>query len=444
MTDSRPHRVLLVDDDTDLLELLRLRLEREQFDVQTASDAASAERLVRMRCPDVVVTDLKMEQIDGMVLLKRLHARQPGVPVIMMTAHGTIPDAIHATRNGAYAFITKPIDNRELLSTLHRAIDTYGGGTENGTRGTIVTRNAKMLNVLKDARRAAAADVSVLITGATGTGKDMIAQLVHEESGRAGPFVAVNCSAIPEALFEAELFGHVKGAFTSADRAREGLMPAANGGTLFLDEIGEMPMVMQAKMLRALETGEVRPVGQDDVVSVDIRLVSATNRDLQKSVEDGKFRGDLFYRLNVVILEVPTLEERREDIPLLAEHFLTEITAPLDAPRVYAPEAMELLVAASWPGNVRQLLNTVERNVALSPTPVISAQEVRSALGDLAPERMPSYDEAREEFTRSYLIQLLRITNGSVTRAARLAKRNRTDLYKLLQRFGVDRGLVDD
>ncbi len=435
--------VLLVDDDVDLLALLQLRLETEGFEVETVSNAADAQLNVRARCPDVVVTDLKMSEIDGMELLERLHQQWPGLPVVMMTAHGTIPDAVQATRSGAFGFITKPIDTQDLLTTLDRAVATYSRLPRDDSAEEILTRSPLMQQLLRDATRAAASETSVLIVGETGTGKDLIANLVHRASARADkPFVAVNCAAIPESLFEAELFGHAKGAFTSAIRARAGLIPAAANGTLFLDEIGEMPLLMQAKLLRALETGEVRPVGQDTHIRADVRIVSATNASLVDAVEAGSFRSDLLYRLNVVTLQMPPLDARREDIPLLAEHFLARLTKNTSTPRVYAPEAMQALVAASWPGNVRQLLNMVERNVALSAAPVISVQEVSAALGNLAGSNMQSYDDARDEFTRSYLIQLLRITGGSVTRAARLAKRNRTDMYKLMQRCGIDREQV--
>jgi len=279
----------------------------------------------------------------------------------------------------------------------------------------------------------------VLIRGESGTGKELIARALHRISPRRnGPFVALNCGAVPETLMEAELFGYERGAFTGATREHPGLIRAAHGGTLFLDEIGDMPLNLQVKLLRALQERRVRHIGGVVDTPVDIRVVSATHRDLEAAIRAGLFREDFYYRLNVVTLHVPPLRERREDIPLLVNHALNRIAARAHGARkVYAPEAMELLVGAEWPGNVRQLENVVEQTVALSPGPVISAALVRKALGSAA-ARIPAFDEARDEFTRQYLVHLLQLTNGNVTQASRLAQRHRTDFYKLLHRYALD------
>jgi len=279
----------------------------------------------------------------------------------------------------------------------------------------------------------------VLITGESGTGKELMARAIHRASDRKDkPFVAINCSAMAENLLESELFGHEKGAFTGATRSHKGLFQAANGGTLLLDEIGDMPMRLQVKLLRVLQEQQVRPVGSTEPVRIDTRVISATHQDLNDLMIKGAFREDLYYRLNVVNIQLPPLRQRREDVPLLVDYFLEQIAAERGTERkVYAPEAVELLVANQWPGNVRQLYNVVRQNVALSPGRVITADQVRSSLGEQA-NALPSFSEARDEFTRNYLSQLLQITGGNVSQAARLAKRNRTDFYKLLARHQLN------
>jgi two-component system response regulator GlrR len=281
-------------------------------------------------------------------------------------------------------------------------------------------------------------ETRILITGESGTGKELMARAIHRASQRAdGPFVAINCSAMSEDLLESELFGHEKGAFTGAHRSHEGLFQAADGGTLLLDELGDMPPALQVKLLRVLQEGQVRPVGSTQAIRVDTRVISSTHRDLHELIASGRFREDLFYRLNVVNIHLPPLRERREDVPLLIEHFLDQIADSTGQERkVYAPEAVELMVAHEWPGNVRQLYNVVSQNVALCATRVISVELVRNAIGDNA-QALPSFTEARDEFTRNYLSRLLQITGGNVSAAARLAKRNRTDFYKLLSRHSL-------
>jgi two-component system, NtrC family, response regulator GlrR len=295
-----------------------------------------------------------------------------------------------------------------------------------------------MEEVLRQAKLVAGSDASVLIFGDSGSGKELLAQAIHLASPRAkGPFMAVNCAAIPEHLLESELFGHAKGAFSGAIYAHRGLFQAAQGGTLFLDEIGDMPLALQAKLLRALQDRSVRPVGSTEMVPINVRIISATHRDLSESIRSGAFRPDLYYRLNVVSLALPPLSERREDIPLLCAHFVEQLAARYSKPaRTFAPDAMELLVNASWPGNVRQLLNVIEQTVALSTSHVVPASLVQQALRD-DNTVMVSLDEARRAFEHDYLVRLLRATEGNVTQAARMAQRNRTEFYKLLQRHNL-------
>jgi two-component system response regulator GlrR len=292
---------------------------------------------------------------------------------------------------------------------------------------------------MQQAKMVAATDARVLITGESGTGKELLAQAIHRASDRRNkPFVAINCSAMAENLLESELFGHEKGAFTGATRSHEGLFRSAEGGTLMLDEIGDMPMRLQVKLLRVLQESQIRPVGSTEALQIDVRVISATHRDLQQLMGRGIFREDLYYRLNVVNIKLPTMDDRREDIPLLVAHFLQEIAGESDQERkVYAPEAVEMLVTAEWPGNVRQLFNVVRQNVALSRSPVISGALVQQSLGEHA-GKLASFSDARDEFTRNYLSQILQITTGNVSQAARLAKRNRTDFYKLLARHDLN------
>lgn len=433
-------KILLVDDDPGLLRLLSIRLRAEDYDVEAVDSAENALAVLGRFRPDLVITDLRMDKMDGIGLLKEVQTRMPGLRVLIITAHGTIPDAVTATQGGAFGFLTKPIDKDELIETVERAMEMSGASdVEEDWAADIITRNQKLKEILAQAKMVAATDARVLINGESGTGKELLAKAIHRASARADkPFVAINCSAMAENLLESELFGHEKGAFTGATRAHKGLFQAAEGGTLLLDEIGDMPMRLQVKLLRVLQENQVRPVGSTEAIKVDVRVISATHRDLQDMMREGNFREDLFYRLNVVNVVLPTLDERREDIPLLVAHFLQQIAREADQERkVYAPEAVELLVEAEWPGNVRQLYNIVRQNVALSRSPVISGELVQSSLGEHG-GKLPSFSEARDEFTRNYLSQILQITSGNVSQAARLAKRNRTDFYKLLARHDLN------
>ncbi len=433
-------KILLVDDDPGLLRLLSIRLRAESYDVEAVESAHKALAVLSRFRPDLVITDLRMDEMDGIGLLKELQRRSPGLRVLIITAHGTIPDAVTATQSGAFGFLTKPIDKDELMETVERAMRVSGSSeVADDWAAEIITRDQNLQEVLAQVKMVAATDARVLIFGASGTGKELFAKAIHRASPRqTKPFVAINCSAMAENLLESELFGHVKGAFTGATRNHAGLFRSADGGTLLLDEIGDMPMRLQVKLLRVLQENQVRPVGSTDALSIDVRVISATHRNLQEMMREGNFREDLFYRLNVVQIKIPVLDERRGDIPLLVSHFLQRIAAESDQERkVYAPEAVELLVAAEWPGNVRQLFNVVRQNVALSPSPVISGELVQSSLGGHG-GKLASFSDARDEFTRNYLSQILQITMGNVSQAARLAKRNRTDFYKLLARHDLN------
>ncbi len=444
------NKILLVDDDASLLRLLSMRLKAADFTVVTAASGRQALARLSTFQPQVIITDLRMEGMDGLTLFNEIHTRYPSLPVIILTAHGTIPDAVDATRKGVFSYLTKPFDSQQLLENITAALHHAGPQTDGGNddedqawRREIVTTSPRMDELLKQAWRVAQTDVSILIQSESGTGKERLAQAIHAASPRhKGPFVAINCAAIPEALLESELFGHRKGAFTGADRNHSGLFEAANGGTLFLDEIGDMPLEFQSKLLRVLQEGEVRPLGMTQALPVDVRIISATHCDLEAAIGERRFREDLYYRLNVVMLELPSLAERCEDIPLLANHFLGQLRQRSKNCQAhsFSREAMELLMAAPWPGNIRQLLNVVEQVSALTTSPAISASLVQRALRGKGREVLP-LGEAVSQFERDYLVQVLKMTRGNVCQAARLAQRNRTDFYKLLHRHQLEAAL---
>lgn len=440
--------ILLVDDDADLLRLLSIRLKAAGYGVTTAASGEKALAHLSIARPQLVITDLRMGGMDGMALFDAIHKNNATLPVIILTAHGSIPDAVAATKQGVFSFLTKPFDSKVLLGQIERALHLSGhgvddaGGINNDWRAELITRSPVMEDMLAQAKLVAATDASVFIHGDSGTGKELLAKAIHLASSRHHkPFVGVNCGAIPEALLESELFGHTKGSFTGATQDYNGLFRSANNGTLLLDEIGDMPSALQVKLLRVLQEKQVRPVGSSQSIPVEVRIISATHRDLEEEMIAGNFREDLYYRLNVVSLEIPSLAERREDIPLLAAHFLAR-TAENYGKKIkgYSPEAMEILIGASWPGNVRQLLNVVEQTVALCTTSIISTASVQRALRD-KPSKIPSLLDARKQFEREYLTKLLKVTDGNVSQAALMAKRNRTEFYRLLHRYDLDPGL---
>lgn len=439
MTQHKPARLLLVDDDPGLLKLLGLRLTSEGYSVETAASGLEGLRVLGREQIDLVISDLRMDEMDGMQLFSEIQKVQPGLPVIILTAHGSIPDAVAATQQGVFSFLTKPVDKDALYQAIDDALSHKGVSGDDEWQNTIVTRSPIMLRLLEQARMVAQSDVSVLIQGQSGTGKEVLAQAIHNASPRAKKaFIAINCGALPEQLLESELFGHARGAFTGAVSSREGLFQASEGGTLFLDEIGDMPIPLQVKLLRVLQERKVRPLGSNRDIDIDVRIISATHRDLPKAMARGEFREDLFYRLNVVSLKIPALNERAEDIPLLANHLLRQ-AAERHKPfvRRFSTEAMKYLMAASWPGNVRQLVNVIEQCVALTSAPVISEALVGQAL-EGENSVLPTFVEARNQFELNYLRKILQITKGNVTHAARMAGRNRTEFYKLLARHELD------
>jgi two-component system response regulator GlrR len=439
--------LLVVDDDADMLRLLTMRLTAAGYRVSAVSSAEAALTQLDIERPQLVLSDVRLPGKDGLALFDEIRSQHPSLPVILLTAHGTIPDAVEATERGVFTYLTKPFDGKGLIDKIAQALALSApaplapAGQAPAWQSGFISRSSRMAETLAEARMVAQSDASVMLRGESGTGKELLAQAIHQASPRAAyPFIAVNCGAIPEALLESELFGHVKGAFTDASANHKGLFQAAEGGTLLLDEIGDMPLALQVKLLRVLQERVVRPLGSSQSIPVNVRILSATHRDLDAAMAEGQFRTDLYYRLNVVTLTLPPLSERREDIALLANHFLVKL-ADKYGKRLsgFAPEALKALSTAAWPGNVRQLYNVVEQVCALASTPLIPLTLIQRAL------RSPSVQvltlaEARQRFEREYLVGLLKLTDGNVADAARLADRNRTEFYRLMQKHSLTPG----
>ena len=427
-------KLLLVDDDASLLKLLSIRLHHLGLNVLTVESAAEALAALPVFNPQLVITDLRMDEMNGMALYEQIQQTRPMLPVIIMTAHGTIKEAVEATSLGVFGFITKPINHIELNEQIEKAFKLHTNLAydflDAEWRENIIGQSSVMESLLKDLYHVSQSDISVYIQGESGTGKELVAQAIHKASPRKNkPFVAVNCSAIPEELLESELFGHKRGAFSGAIENRKGLFELADGGVLFLDEIGDMSPSFQVKLLRALQEGEIRPVGESQTRPIDVRVVSASHRDLKQMVEEKTFRLDLYYRLNIVTLKLPNLTQRPEDIPLLVNHFIKS-----DAKvKKISNEAMEILLGYEWPGNIRELKNVIDQVCAFATTPLIPASLIEKALQKKSLS-IPSFNEARKKFERDYLIQLLKLAGGNVSHAARIAKRNRTEFYRLLSR----------
>lgn len=437
-TDSKI-KVLIVDDESDVLNLLENWLVKENYDVKKAESGREALSLIDIYKPDVVVTDLYMDEMDGMALLSELHNDDPLLPVIMLSGQAQIPDAIKAMHLGTSAFLTKPIDQKEFLGTVKKVSPVINKSSIEEFTKNIVYKSKAMSDIIEMASLVADNDVSVFITGSTGTGKEVIAKSIHQASSRKDRrFIAINCGAIPEHLLESELFGHEKGAFTGANLKHEGLFQAANGGTIFLDEVGDMPLALQVKLLRVLQDFEVRPVGSTKTYPVDVRLISATHKNLEEAVKKGEFREDLYYRLKVVPLEIPNLIDRQDDIPVLAEYFLNEFSKNNhQTKKKFSPDAMNYLASMPWPGNVRQLINVVDLCATISKTKNIPLSLVKKAVHD-DPVHMQTLKEAKQAFEKGYLLSVLRITHGHVANAAKIAGRNRTEFYKLLNQYDIE------
>ncbi len=456
MSDSMPRaRVLVVDDVQSMCEMLAERLPPFGFDVTWRTTAAEALGVLAADEFDAVVTDINMREMDGLELCDRVVQAHPDVPVIVITAFGNLDAAIKAMRAGAYDFLTKPFDIKVLALSLERAVQhrrlraevtRLRRGVEAARQmGELLGASAAMQEVYGIIERVADTDTSVLVMGETGTGKELVARALHERSRRrSGPFVAINCAAVPETLLESELFGHARGAFTDARSARTGLVVQANGGTLFLDEIGEMPLTLQPKLLRVLQERKLRPVGGDTEVPFDVRLVCATNADLETAVEDKRFREDLFFRVNVITVKLPPLRARGGDVLVLAQHFLERFAGKADrAVTGIAPEAAERLSAYPWPGNVRELQNCIERAVALARYDRITVADLPEKIQHHRPSYVvvatddPSELVSLEEMERRYILRVMEAVAGNKTLAAQILKMGRKTLYRKLDRYAA-------
>lgn len=459
---KRPESILLVDDQPDFTKgLARLISSRHPgLDILQAHDGAQALTLLDEKKPDLMFTDLRMPGMGGQELLERAHTRNPLLTVVMLTAHGDVSSAVAALKAGAYDFITKPVEPDNLFLALDKALERMRLISENRrlresvaeveTWRELIGESASVIRLKQTISAVAGSDYTVLIQGESGTGKEVVARAIHRLSGRNdGPMLSVNCPAIPEQLLESELFGHVKGAFTGAERASKGLFLAAEGGTILLDEIGDIPMNIQTKLLRVLQEREVRAVGGSETVKVDVRIIASTNQHLEEKIRDHSFREDLFYRLNVLTIQTPTLRERREDVPLLAVHFLRRTCKEMNLPeKDLTPDALGYLAGREWPGNVRELLNFMRRLVVFSPGDVIDAPTARTVdagagMTDAPPAcTLGSYQDAKnqavEAFTRAYVDQLLSRTKGNISEAARVSGLERASLQKILKRLGIE------
>jgi len=470
---SQKPQILILDDDAELCTLLSMRLEGRGYAVQTAGTAAEGLEKVARDGFDAMVLDLRLPDATGLDVLASVRARKPDLPVIMLTAHGTIETAVAAMQRGAYGFLTKPFHDHELMQKVAHAVENSALRREvaglrrmvGDSRDHVILGTSPAIARVRDViERVAPTDVTVLITGESGTGKELAARALHAMSPRrAANFVALNCAAIPRELLESELFGHTRGAFTGATRDREGMFAAAGGSTLFLDEIGDASPEVQAKLLRVLQEKRYTPVGSTVEQKADVRVIAATNRDLRADVSAGRFREDLYFRLHVVPLRMPSLRERPEDVPLLAEVFLERAAARhhLSVPRL-TPGAIDALTKHPWPGNVRELGNVIEAALLLArsnelgaehlgsltaandnltlpmaPPPAAPTSWLDAALAPLRDAELPPLREARDAFERGYLVEILRRCGGNVTAASRMAGRNRTDFYELLKRHGL-------
>ncbi len=454
-------KILVVDDDTVARELLAEALKKEGYDVEAFSNGADAIERGRQQRVDLVLTDIRMGTVDGLTVLREFKRFSPDTSIVLLTAFGSLEGAIEAIKQGAYDYLAKPFKKEEIKLVVQRSLDHCRLVREN-TRfreelktkdewSPLVGSSPAMLEVYKLVARVSESKSTVLLQGESGTGKELIARAIHANGPRRDkPFVPVNCGALPDTLLESEMFGYEKGAFTGAVGTKAGLFEAANGGTLFLDEIGELGQALQVKLLRVMQDQEVRRVGGTGSLKVDVRIIAATNRDLEQFVKEGKFRDDLYYRLNVVRITLPSLAERKEDIPMLAHHFLQKCAA--GSPQVvrgFLPETMALLKQYRWPGNVRELENAIERAVSLSHGPLLTPDDlpeaIRNASASNGDVKASKADEDEvcltlEEVEKRHLIRVLKETKGNKVKAAKILGIDRRTLYRMAERFGLDLG----
>jgi len=442
-------KILLVDDDRNLLELVKIRLESADFEVTAAVREEDALDAIKRQVFDLSIVDLQLLNQDGISLMEELHLILPDMPVIILTAYGSIESAVEAMKRGAYSYLTKPFDHQDLLLQIERALENRrlnneikrlkGLLEERYNFTNIVARSEKMKKVLEMVSQIAKTESTVYIHGESGTGKELIAKAIHLASERKNkPFVAINCAALPETLMESELFGHEKGSFTGAVRSTKGLFTQAHEGTVFLDEIGDMPLSIQAKLLRALQERQFYPIGGEKPMEVDVRVIVATQKDLEGKIKEGLFREDLFYRIHVIPILLPPLRERKEDIPLLAEYFLKKFSEQMKKEvKGLTSQAMQKLMLHEWPGNVRELENTIEYAVVMTQQDIINDDFILQSQGSISKEPLKPLKEARDTYEKGYLIHLLEICEGNVSKASKLAGKYRADFYDLLKKHNL-------
>jgi two-component system response regulator GlrR len=455
--ETTKEKVLVLDDEPHIRDLLKIRLESQDYDVMPAGRGEEALAMAREMVFDLAVIDLKLsEGEDGLSVMEELFLINPDLPVIILTAHGSIANAVEAMKKGAYCYLTKPYKPEELSLHVRKALEKQQLTKEIANLKTllderfqeknIIGQNSKMKEIFRQVQSIAPTDATVAISGESGTGKELLAQTLHVKSHRAkGPFVAVNCGALPEGLLENELFGHAKGAYTDARESKQGLFAQADKGTILLDEIGDTSQAFQVKLLRVLQEKELRPLGGQSSVKVNVRIIVASNKNLQKAVEKGEFREDLFYRIYVVPISLPPLRERKDDIPFLADHFLKEYVQEAGKGiKGFTPKAMQKMMLYHWPGNIRELKNTIERAVILSNHDLIDEPDLiymtdAQAMKAVSFEKdFPmSYKKAKKEFEKGYLSQLLHQAKGNVTQAAQTSHQHRGDLYRLMKKYGL-------
>lgn len=443
-------RILVVDDDEGHAEAVAESLRRRGFDCTVAEGGRPALRLIEEQTFDLVITDLVMEPVDGLDVLRKVKQELPDAEVVILTGHNSVKTAVQAMQAGATTYLTKPLDIDELRAVVDKASQTQRLARENaalhrqlqerfGFEG-VVGNSPKMKSVIDKLRQVAPTNASVLIMGESGTGKELVAKSLHTNSPRKNkPFVALNCAALSDQILESELFGHVKGAFTGADRERKGLIEHANGGTLFMDEVGDIPLGTQVKLLRVLESGEIVRMGSNEPIKVSVRLVSATNRDLAEAIASGAFRNDLYHRIKVVSLRLPPLRERREDIPLLLDHFVREFARNPEKPPTITSEARRALTTYDWPGNVRELRNTVESMVVIDTDNELGLDDLTEELqarGEVGPGPSPLVGRTMDDIERHFILETLKLTGGNREEAAKILAIGERTLYRKLKEYG--------
>ncbi|GJQ48043.1 putative DNA-binding response regulator in two-component system [Candidatus Kuenenia stuttgartiensis] len=442
-------KILIIDDDASILEVLQMRLKALGYSVSIAKDGDEAKTVLFQNKINLVLVDLRLSEENGIELMRDIIKNYPKLPIIIITAHGSIESAVEAMRRGAYSYIAKPFRNDDLAMQIKNALEKQrltqeieylrNQLDERNNFNPIIGKNKQMLEILELVSRVSKTDCNVIIYGESGTGKELIARAIHQNSNRAnGPFIATNCGAIPEGLLENELFGHIRGAYTDAHESKEGLFAQADKGSIFLDEISNTSMIFQIKLLRVLQEREIKPVGSTKNRKINVRIIAASNTDLQKAVSEGTFRDDLFYRIHVMPVYLPPLRQRKDDIPLLATYFITEFCKALKKdPLGFSPAALQRMLLYDWPGNIRELRNKIEHAAIVANKNNIEPE-------DIFPERntttnvFHSYKDAKERFEREYIENLLKANNGNITNASKMASRYRADIYKLIKKYNIN------